>query len=87
MIRKFRFFEGIVDDTYVFENVNLNLVERHIERGERSLRVSWNRENIEDLNTHYSIDATEELSRLLAEEIDNEILNELTRRINGGHIA
>ena len=66
MIRKFRFFEGIVDDTYVFENVNLNLVERHIERGERSLRVSWNRENIEDLNTFHTIDAEAELTRLMS---------------------
>ena len=45
------------------------------------LRVEWRAEPIDDSPT---LDIVEELSRTLSEEIDNEIINELTRRINGG---
>lgn len=53
---------------------------------EDKLFVSWRPEhNVEDL---FGIDAEAEITRLLsqqiAEEIDNEIINELSRRINGG---
>ena len=45
------------------------------------IRAVWEPEPIDDLPT---LDMVEELSRTLSEEIDNEIINELTRRINGG---
>ena len=46
---------------------------------------------IDDLNTVHTIDAEAELTRLMSEqiseEIDNEMINILTRRINGGQRA
>jgi hypothetical protein len=46
---------------------------------------------VDDLNTVYSIDAEAELTRLMSEqiveEIDNEVVNILTGRINGGQRA
>lgn len=53
-----------------------------------TLTAHWNPELVNDLNTVQGIDAEEELTRLLsdeiAREIDDNIINELTRRINGG---
>jgi hypothetical protein len=106
MIRKFRFFEGIIEDTYVFENIDM--IARHVAHGERTLRAVWSPQTADDLNTLHSIDAEAELTRILneeigrsiVEEIDNQILRELTdisndydpipeitRRINGGNRA
>jgi predicted chitinase len=50
--------------------------------------VHWNPEIEQDLNSHYAIDAEAELTRIMSEEIargiDEEIINTITRRINGG---
>ncbi len=54
----------------------------------RKLTAVWSPQLVEDLNEVHSMDAESELTRLLSEEIsreiDNDILNTVTRRINGG---
>ena len=59
MMKKFKFFEGFVQNTFVFNNMNRNV-----------------------------IDAEEELTRLISrqisDELDVQVVRELTRRINGG---
>lgn len=51
------------------------------------LTATWSLLN-QDLNTHYGIDVSEELSRILSAEItrtiDEDIIRTLTREINGG---
>ena len=87
-VREFRFFHGITIESEGIQGIV------------RTLRAQWRPELIDDLNDYQTIDATAELTRLMseqiAEEIDNEImeqiigydndeiLNEITRRINGG---
>ena len=54
----------------------------------RSLRARWTPELIEDLVDYDTIDAERELTNLLADElamaVDEEIINRVTRGINGG---
>jgi hypothetical protein len=68
MVRKFKFFHGIV--------------------GPR-LTAVWSPQLQEDLQEGHGLDIESELTRLMseqiAEEIDNEIIDTLTRRINGGN--
>lgn len=77
-IKEFKFFHGITLHTEGIQGII------------RTLRAQWRPELIDDLNTVHMIDAEEELTRLLseqiAEEVNNEIINELTIRINGGQI-
>jgi len=79
MIREFRFFHGITIQSEGIQNIV------------RTLRAQWRPELVEDLNTVHTIDAEAELTRLMSEQIaqemDNEIINELRIRINGGHRA
>jgi Major capsid protein Gp23 len=91
MIREFKFFHGITIQTEGIQGIV------------RTLRAQWRPELVDDLNYYHNIDAEAELTRLMseqiAEEIDNEImeqirgfdndeiLNEITRRINGGQRA
>jgi len=79
MIREFRFFHGITIQSEGIQNIV------------RTLRAQWRPELVEDLNTVHTIDAEAELTRLMSEqiveEIDNEIINILTGRINGGQRA
>jgi glucose-6-phosphate-specific signal transduction histidine kinase len=79
MIREFRFFHGITIQSEGIQNIV------------RTLRAQWRPELIDDLNTVHTIDAEVELTRLMSEQIaqemDNEIINELRIRINGGHRA
>jgi hypothetical protein len=69
-MHKFKFFEGLDKNTFV-------------------LSARWEREAITDIRHYHNIDAVDELTNLLSqqisEEIDNEIVGELTRRVNGGH--
>jgi len=50
--------------------------------------VHWNPELEQDLNFYHGIDAEAELTRIMSEEIaravDEEIIQTITRRINGG---
>ena len=78
-VREFRFFHGITIQSEGIQNIV------------RTLRAQWRPELVEDLNTVHTIDAEAELTRLMSEQIaqemDNEIINELRIRINGGHRA
>jgi hypothetical protein len=77
MIREFKFFHGITIQTEGIQNIV------------RTLRAQWRPELVDDLNTVHTIDAEVELRRIMSEqimeELDNEVINELTRRINGGN--
>ena len=76
-VREFKFFHGVTIQTEGIQNIV------------RTLRAQWRPELIDDLNTVHTIDAEAELTRLMSEqiseEIDNEMINILTRRINGGN--
>ena len=78
-VREFRFFHGITIQSEGIQNIV------------RTLRAQWRPELVDDLNNVYSIDAEAELTRLMSEqiveEIDNEVINILTGRINGGQRA
>ena len=77
MIREFKFFHGITIESEGIRSII------------RTLRAQWTPELINDLNTVHMNDAETELTRLMseqiAEEIDNEIINIVTGRINGGN--
>ena len=90
MMRKFKFFEGITDNSYIFHAGFPHAIPVSI--GERTMHVaSIRNETADDLSYYHAIDAEAELTRLMSEqiseEIDNEMINILTRRINGGHRA
>ena len=78
-VREFRFFHGITIQSEGIQNIV------------RTLRAQWRPELVDDLNYYHGIDAAAELTRILSEqiseEIDNEMINILTRRINRGHRA
>ena len=65
MIREFKFFHGITIQSEGIQNIV------------RTLRAQWRPELIDDLNTVYTIDAEAELTRILAEEIDADILRQM----------
>jgi hypothetical protein len=88
MIRKFKFFEGIDENSYVFSDLNFTT----LPIGQnRTLRTYWTDEMSQDLNFYHGIDAEAELTRIMSEEIsrsvDEEIIQTITRRINGGNRA
>jgi len=76
-VREFKFFYGFTIDSEGIQGVV------------RTLQAQWRPELVQDLNAVYAIDAEAELTRLMSEriseEIDNEIIRELTRTINGGN--
>jgi hypothetical protein len=78
-VREFRFFHGITIQSEGIQNIV------------RTLRAQWRPELVNDLNYYHGIDAEAELTRLMSEqiveEIDNEVINILTGRINGGQRA
>jgi len=65
MIREFKFFHGITIQSEGIQNIV------------RTLRAQWRPELIDNLNTVYTIDAEAELTRILAEEIDADILRQM----------
>jgi hypothetical protein len=79
MIREFKFFHGITIQTEGIRNII------------RTLRAQWSPELVDDLINVHTIDAEAELTRLMSEqiaqEIDDEIINIITGRINGGQRA
>jgi hypothetical protein len=79
MIREFKFFHGITIQSEGIQNIV------------RTLRTQWRPELVDDLINVNAIDTEAELTRILSEEIaremDDEIINILTRRINGGQRA
>jgi hypothetical protein len=78
-VRQFRFFHGITIQSEGIQNIV------------RTLRAQWRPELVDDLNYYHGIDAEAELTRLMSEqiveEIDNEVINILTGRINRGQRA
>jgi len=78
-VREFRFFHGVTIQSEGIQNIV------------RTLRAQWRPELVGDLNYYHGIDAEAELTRLMSEqiveEIDNEVVNILTGRINGGQRA
>jgi len=74
-VREFKFFNGFTIDSEGIQGIV------------RTLRAQWRPELVQDLNAVYAIDAEAELTRLMSEriseEIDNGIIRELTRTING----
>ena len=75
-VREFKFFCGFTIDSEGIQGIV------------RTLQAQWRPELVQDLNAVYAIDAEAELTRLMSEriseEIDNEIIRELTRTINDG---
>ena len=75
-VKEFKFFYGFTIDSEGIQGIV------------RTLQAQWRPELVQDLNAVYAIDAEAELTRLMSEriseEIDNEIIRELTRTINGG---
>jgi hypothetical protein len=76
-VREFRFFHGITIQSEGIQNIV------------RTLRAQWSPDLSDDLNYYHGIDAEAELTRLMSEqiveEIDNEVINILTRTINRGN--
>ena len=56
-------------------NLDLNSVE--VTAGERRIHATWTPEMAQDLQTYHNIDAEAELTRLLTEEINREIISKL----------
>ena len=79
MIREFKFFHGITIQTEGIQNIV------------RTLRAQWRPQPLEELNEIMGLDITGELTRLMseqiAEEIDNEIIRTITTNWNGGQRA
>ena len=97
MIRSFKFFDGIglyrliiserYDDGFRFltgESDELRITANHeIVRGRiRTLRATWTPEPADELNAYHAIDPEAELSRLMSEEIDRDIVRRLTNILN-----
>ena len=78
-VREFKFFHGVTIQSEGIQNIV------------RTLRAQWRPELVDDLINVNAIDTEAELTRILSEEIaremDDEIINILTRRINGGQRA
>lgn len=66
-------------------NLDLNSVE--VTAGERRIRATWNPELAQDLETYHNIDAEAELTRLLTEEIAQEIDREVIQHIRANTLA
>jgi hypothetical protein len=82
MMRKFKFFEGIIDNSWIFHAGFPQAVPVSI--NERTTHVaSIRNETVDDLSYYHGIDAEDELTRILL----NEITTELTENWNGGHRA
>lgn len=78
-VRQFKFFHGITIESEGIQEIV------------RTLRARWNPNLVDDLADYDGIDAEAELTSLLANEmataVDENIINELYRRINGGNRA
>ena len=85
-MRKFKFFEGIIDNSWIFHAGFPQAVP--VEGG---YVASIRNETADDLSQIHAIDAEAELTRILVNEIttewDNNMITELTRNWNGGHRA
>jgi len=94
MMKKFKFFDGFIESTYVFDLGNYQFHQQPT----RNLRVRWEPETEVEMRNAHGVDITEEISRLLSEELDRtieesmrntarreeELVNGITRRLNSG---
>lgn len=85
-LNDFKLLKGI---QYANSVVNLNLRTVEVREGNRRVRVSWTPEMAQDMEMYHNVDIEEEMTRLLSEqiaqEIDREIVGSLlpmVRRIN-----
>ena len=56
---------------------DLNIESVEVTAGERRIRATWNPELAQDLEAYHNIDAEAELTRLLTEEINREIIENI----------
>ena len=56
MMHKFKFFDGFIENTFVFDDLNMYAIP--VQGGERTLRARWTPELLEDLNAVHKNDAT-----------------------------
>jgi hypothetical protein len=70
-VREFRFFHGITIQTEGIQNIV------------RTLRAQWSPELVDDLINVHTVYAEAELTRLMSEQIVEEIDNGIIRTING----
>jgi len=70
-VREFKFFYGITIQSEGIQDIV------------RTLRAQWRPELIDDLNTVHTIDAEAELTRLMSEQIAEEIDRDVIRRLTG----
>ena len=64
-VKQFKFFHGITIETEGIQGLI------------RTLRARWEPETVEEINRYHAIDAEAELTRLLMEEIDRDIMDQL----------
>jgi hypothetical protein len=73
-VREFKFFHGVTIESEGIQGII------------RTLRAQWSHELVDDLNSVHTNDAEAELTRLMseqiAEEIDNEIMERLREIVN-----
>ena len=79
MIRKFKFFDGFTENSYVFDNLNLTAI--HVQNSQRMLRAMWTPELEGDLNYYHGIDAEAELAREMGAQMAREIDGDIVRRL------
>jgi hypothetical protein len=70
-VREFKFFYGITIQSEGIQDIV------------RTLRAQWRPELIDDLNTVHTIDAEAELTRLMSEQIAEEVDRDIVRRLTG----
>jgi hypothetical protein len=88
MIKRFKFFRGCDPTLWIPDADDIEYYVRNPEQEVRPLRAIWTPQQHEDLHAGHGLDIESELTRLMSEniarEIDNNIIEALTRRINGG---
>jgi hypothetical protein len=63
-------------------NVELNMVSVNVEGGVRPLQATWTPELTQDLTAYHNIDAEAELTAMLAEQVGNEIDQEIINNLH-----
>ena len=70
-VREFKFFHGVTIQSEGIQGII------------RTLRTQWTPELIDDLNAVHTIDAEAELTRLMSEQISEEVDRDIVRRLTG----
>jgi hypothetical protein len=82
MIKKIKYTHDFVTGSHL-PVINLNMVSVEVVGGVRPLNVAWTPELAQDLTAYHNIDAEAELTNLLAENLAQEIDNEILQEIRG----